>query len=160
MAEKLRVYVACAFARASFVDTLVVPMLERAGCKLVSTWHQPPWREREDLHGMPLEDVQAIIARNDHELATAEAVLVMADPVRLDTGEFAVPQETLCEARIAWSAGIPVVWEGHRSLSAFRPGVVRADSLAEAIATIEALALAKRRRTPTYPPPAMTGTDP
>lgn len=102
------VYIATRFADAEHAHTVVRPALIAAGLGVCSTWHAPPWAP-EDLDALDPIDVVRIYQRNRLEVASADAVLVLA-------AEGA--RETLAEAESAYRDGTPVLWVGRPHLSA------------------------------------------
>lgn len=125
----LRCYVAAPFIDASFVRE-VHACLRLLGIEPTSSWAEHA-NGPEDLESMPLDEVRAIAERNDHALATSDVVLVLP---RETAG-----REMYAEARIALAIGLPVVWVGGpKPLSAYREGVARVDSLAEAFRELRA----------------------
>lgn len=141
-----RVYIAAEFAKAQWVDCVVAPALTARGCEVVSSWHRPPHREIEGLADLPEHLRHDIIATNDRDLSKADAVIVIAS-VRA--------RETWCELVTAWRAGMRCVvvepMDGTMPLSAYRPGVVLVDKVADAVEAIAAM------RRPSWMPAAMAG---
>jgi len=140
-----RCYVAAPFGDAPFVRE-VHARLRAMGVVPTSTWAEPadgvaaPDGTPEDLAALPLEAVQAIAARNDHALASSDAVLVLpcvcVSPASKGGG-----REMFAEARLAVAFGIPVIWVGSpRPLTAYREGVARVSTLDEALEELRRLA--------------------
>ncbi len=135
-----RVYVAAPFGRGPFVAREVHPALAARGFACTSSWCATADGAPERLDELPIERVRAIAERNDGDLASSDAVIVL--------GELGTGREMYAEARIAIALGLPVVWVGPPfPLSAYREGVVRVRSLEEALAALESReALASRAR--------------
>jgi len=120
----LRCYVAAPFGDAPFVRE-VHACLRLLGIEPTSSWAEHADGSPEQLDDMPIAEVRALAERNDHALATSDVVLVLP---REGAG-----REMYAEARLAIAIGLPVVWvAGPRPLSAYREGVVRVETLAEA----------------------------
>ena len=87
----------------------------------------------EELETLSVEELQRRAKRNDDDLESSNAVLVLP---RQGAG-----REMFAEARLAIDRHIPVVWVGGpRSLSAFRDGVQRVEDLMEGLAHLCELA--------------------
>ena len=82
----------------------------------------------ESFAGLSPEDLRGIAEANDRDLARANVVLVLS---RHGAGA-----ETYAEARYALTLGLPVVWVGRLTLSAWRAGVTRCDGVDEGIAAV------------------------
>lgn len=120
----LRCYVAAPLADAPVVRE-VHGCLRLLGIEATSSWAETCDDAPERLDDMPLDEVRALAALNDHALATSDVVLVLP---REGAG-----REMYAEARLAIAIGLPVIWVGSpRPLSAYREGVVRVDTVAEA----------------------------
>lgn len=143
--SKLRVYVASNLDRARWVDCVVATMLQARGCELVSTWHSPPYPTPAQEAALTDDEAARIYARNMRDLSRAEVVLVIAS----ETGG-----EHLCEAALAYHAGLRVCWLGRRVLTALQPSVERVGSLAEAVEIVAGWA--ERRSRPSWMPAART----
>jgi hypothetical protein len=78
----------------------------------------------ETLAGARLD---AANAEADEDMRASHAVLVLSPD-----------GEALCEAARAVLLGIPVVWVGREVRTAFRSGVVRVGSVAEAVTVLRA----------------------
>ncbi len=85
----------------------------------------------EDFSRFTPERLRELAETNDLDVASSKAMLVLARE--------GVGGEMFAEARLALMMGIPVVWLGRRTLSAWRLGVVRAESLDEALALVSKL---------------------
>lgn len=147
MSEKLRVYVATNYGMREWVETIVRPALEVRGCEIVSRWHAGP---AEDESALSEDEAGRIRANNLADLARAEVCVVYST----ERGG-----EHHAEAAIAYRDAITLVWHGRDILLAKVPGVIRCATVPETFEAVGMIARAKRQRTPTYPPPAMTGTD-
>jgi len=133
------VYIAAPFADAALVRA-IEPRLLPLGAESHSGWAQHA-NGPEQLDSMPLQSIQNIAAANDRDLMSAFAVLVLS---RDGAGG-----EMFAEARLALEYGIPVVWVGaRRPLTAYRPGVVRVDTLEEALDLIALFAARVRQPWP------------
>jgi len=87
----------------------------------------------EALDALPVEELRRRAQRNDDDLESSSAILVLP---RHGAG-----REMFAEARVAIDRHIPVVWVGGpRSLSAYRDGVVRVEDLMEGLAHLCELA--------------------
>lgn len=118
-----RVYVAAPFADAKVVRELHW-QLRTAGAVPTSSWASGA-HDTEDFASYTVPELQAFAAKNDRDLRTSDAVIVLA---RVGAGG-----EMFAEARMAILLGIPVYWVGRRTLSAWRAGVVRCENVDEAI---------------------------
>lgn len=128
--SKLRVYIATQLDKARWVDCVVATMLEARGCEVVSTWHRPPFTERDEAT-LTEDEAHRIRGINLRDLARAEACLVLAT----ERGG-----EHLCEAALAHQGGLRLVWEGRMVLLAREPGVIRVRSMEAAVAAVAKLA--------------------
>lgn len=134
----LRCYVAAPFGDAPFVRE-VHACLRLLGIEPTSCWADAGDGSPERLDLMPLDEVRALAERNDHALATSDVVLVLP---REGAG-----REMYAEARLAIAIGLPVLWVGGpRPLSAYREGVARVDSLAEAFQHLTTLRAERAER--------------
>lgn len=121
----LRCYVAAPFGDAPFVRE-VHARLRALGIEPTSAWAEHA-DGPELLEEMPLDDVRALAARNDHALSVSDVVLVLP---REGAG-----REMFAESRLAVAFGIPVLWVGFpRCLTSYREGVDRFPSLEAALA--------------------------
>jgi hypothetical protein len=120
---------------ASHLDAVNIQYLQRGaecfGMTPVSSWpYAVTGPERFDQ--TPVSEVRAIAARNDRDLKSAHAAVVLPRD--------GVGAEMFGEARLALALGIPLVWVGsRRSLSAYREGVLRVDHVVEAMARLTEL---------------------
>lgn len=133
---KPTIYLAAAYSNARFIDEQVAAAASARGFTARSTWHAPPYGP-EDLPSMDADDVRAIADQNDRDLSGSDVVLVL-----LDNG-----RETLCELRFATMLSIPVVavaTDGRFPLSAYRRGVTRCRTLADAYDVLSGMAIERR----------------
>lgn len=133
----LKVYLAGPMRMMRFIDETVKPMVERAGCRVMSSWHAPPYRDRDDFISMSRAAIEQAFEQNDTDIGNSDAGLVFLEH---DAGE------TLAELRLMTILEMPVLVVGtRRILSCNRPKVILADSLAEAVATLDAVSLRNGR---------------
>lgn len=125
-----RVYVCAPFEDAGHVREHVHERLRTFGLEPSSRWAETA-RGAEDFAAFTPYALRAIAEANDLDLGNSQAALVLA---REGTGG-----EMFAEARLALVMGIPVVWVGRRTLSAWRDGVVLVDDLDEAITVLRML---------------------
>lgn len=116
----MRCYVASRFAERFAVRAIHLRLRAR-GITPTSRWADTPDHLADTSNP---EEARAAALMNDEDIDASDAMLVVATP---ELGEHA------CEARYSLALSIPVVWLGRRILSSYRPGVVRVDSLDEAI---------------------------
>lgn len=121
------VYVASPYANAGFVRT-VHEMLCEQGFHVTSTWAE----QAQGEESTSIAQLRADAARNDRDIAEADAVLVI-DFNR--TG-----RETYAEMRLALTYRRPVIFIGKPMLSAWRDGVVRVSGLDDALPILVAMA--------------------
>jgi hypothetical protein len=134
-----RVYVAAPYEDAPGVRR-VHALLRYLRLEPTSTWAEEA-DGPEVLEKMPLDVVRALADRNDADLESSSALLVLP---RAGAG-----REMYAEVRLAIERNIPVIWVGGpRPLSAYRVGVARVDDLTEALAHLCELA-AEREPAPT-----------
>ncbi len=116
------VYVASSYQNAPYVRA-VHEKLRAIRMEPSSSWAgHANGPEPRDLS---VDALRAIAARNDSDLLDSHAVLVIAHE---QSGE------TFAELRLALERQLPVVYMGERRiLSAYRPGVVRVESIVEAL---------------------------
>ena len=124
------VYVAAPFAR--FMDSFAVTNdLRAAGHTSTSWWIHAAYTTR-GVEALTDRSAAVALATNDADVDRSDAMIVLAYP-----GEGG---EMFCEMSRALARGIPVFYVGGRLvLSAFRPGVTRCASVADAIAALGAL---------------------
>lgn len=121
----MNVYVAAPYADAPVVRALHAALAAQR-LKPTSTWaDKAVGTDLAARADVDLDEARATLAQNDADLASADAVLVLARP--------GVGGEMFAEIRWAIGAGIPVIWVGRRILSAFRPGVTLCNDLDEAL---------------------------
>jgi hypothetical protein len=127
----LRVYLAAPFADAPAIRDLDTK-LDEIGIDVTSSWAHSA-TGAEQLETMPLEEVRRVALANDRDLLAAH--LLVALP-RDGAGA-----EMFAEVRLALAHRIPVLWVGtRRPLSAYRHGVLRVPSLAEAMIFLSGMA--------------------
>jgi hypothetical protein len=114
------VYVAAPFQDAANVRGVIDRALRDRGLSPSSTW-----ADRAGVVDVEGDAALEVARENDLELRASDVVLVLARP--------GVGGEMFAEARLALEWGKPLVWFGRRSLSAWRSGVVRAESFEEAL---------------------------
>lgn len=123
----MKVYVAAPYADAERVRD-VHDYLRHQGHSPTSRWAEAA-TDAEDFSKFRPEELSDFAAQNDGDVRAADAVLVLA---RSGAGG-----EMFAEARIAIEWGKRVLWVGRRTLSAWRPGVERFDSVPDAIQALE-----------------------
>ena len=127
-----RIYVAAPYGDAPLVRG-VHALLRSLGLEPTSTWAEESDDCAEELAAMSIRVVRRLAQRNDDDLASSEAVLVLP---REGAG-----REMYAEARLAIAFRIPVVWVGTPvCLTAFREGVSRVPSLQDALDTVQRMA--------------------
>ena len=107
----LRVFVSTNFESRALVRALHTQLIA-LGMTPTATWADIPGVDGEPRRSLAEERAQAAI--NDHDLGSSHVLLVIGTPRG---------GEHLCEARLANTLGIPVVWSGRTCLSAYRHGV-------------------------------------
>lgn len=122
------VYVAAPYADAAFVREAIHPALRARGLTCASLWAESA-RGPEDFAALTPVALADAARWNDRDVINADVLLVLA---RDGAGG-----EMFGEARYALALGIPVVWHGRRTLSAWRPGVHRVDEGADYSAAVE-----------------------
>jgi hypothetical protein len=131
-----RIYLASAYGRADFIETIVRPKVEVHGFIVTSSWHEKA-SGPEQLDRMTEAQRQRIIEQNDHDIASADVMLLLAE---------AACRETYAEAARALILDQPVVWVGDTyPLSAYRHGVTRCSTLAAAMDVL--VGMKRERRT-------------
>ncbi len=118
------IYVAAPYEDAGYVREHVHERLRALGFEPTSRWAETA-RGPEDFARFSADELRVIAEGNDLDVAGSKAVLVLA---RAGAGG-----EMFAEARLALAMGIPCIWVGRRTLSAWRLGVVRAADLDEAL---------------------------
>jgi hypothetical protein len=99
-----------------------------------SQWAEDAQDGTEDLRQLSPRVARVRAFRNDLDLRSAHVVVVFA---RDGAGG-----EMFAEARLALENNIPVIWAGERrTLSAYRDGVIRVDSLGDAFRVLKAMAV-------------------
>lgn len=119
-----RVYCAAPYEDAGFVREHVHDRLRALGFEPSSRWAESAFGH-EDLTSFTTLTLRRIAAGNDADIDGSAALLMLA---RKGAGG-----ECFAEAARALLRGIPVVWVGRRTLSAWREGVVRVDDLDDAL---------------------------
>lgn len=114
------VYVAAPYDDAAFVRDVVHPKLVELGTLPMSQWAEKA-AGPEDFSKMTVDALRAAARENDRDLRASAIVLVIA---RAGAGG-----EMFSEARLGVEWGKALVWVGRRTLSAWRTGVVRVDTL-------------------------------
>jgi len=109
----------------------------------------------KSLQSLSSETIAGLIATNDRDLASSDAVLVVIPlPGTFmnprpgdddDAPRLVTPKETYCEARYATLLKIPVYWVGPPCLTSFREHVQRFTDIGQAIAAIRSKALFRER---------------
>lgn len=127
---KLSIYVAAPFEDAGVVR-VIHDRIRREGMNATSEWAEQATGAEDFARFLPSQ-LCTFAQDNDRDLRACNVVLVLA---RHGAGG-----EMFSEARVALEWGRAAIWVGRRTLSAWRPNVVRADSLDDAFA-----ALAKMR---------------
>lgn len=145
--DRLRVYIATNYDMRDWVEMMIRQPLEVRGCEIVSTWHAGPAAVESALTEEEADRIRAI---NLRDLARAEVCVVFST----DRGG-----EHHAEAALAHREGLRLIWHGRHILLAKVPGVIRCAEVTDVFDAVGDLARIKRGRVPTYPPPAMTGTD-
>jgi hypothetical protein len=132
----MRVYVAAPYSTAGLIRDLHTRLRSR-GLTPVSTWAERA-NGPEDFSMFTVEEIQGHAAHNDADLRAADVVLVIDHEGR--------GRETYGELRLALEWGKPAIYVGKPSLSAWRPGVVRAADVDEAIEQLVRRAALRMRR--------------
>lgn len=122
-------YVAAPFADAGLVRDVHARLVEH-DVRPTATWAEDVVGP-ENLGQYTTERLRAFAAVNDSDLRASNAMLVLA---REGAGG-----EMFAEIARALLWGIPVVWSGRRTLSAYRRGVVLASDLEDGIRLIVAM---------------------
>lgn len=122
----MKVYVAGPYATAAAVRE-IHSRLWALCLEPVSTWAEAA-AGPESFAGMTPEDLARVAEKNDADLRSADVVLVVDIEGR--------GRETYAELRVALEWGMPAVFVGKLSLTSWRRGVVRAESLDEALARL------------------------
>ena len=118
------IYIAAPFADAALVRE-VGARLPAFGAESRSTWAECA-DGPEQLEAMTPDEVRSVAAANDRDLLASFALVVLS---RDGAGG-----EMFAEARLALEYGIPIVWVGkRRPLSAYREGVIRVDTIEDAL---------------------------
>lgn len=128
--SRQRVYICAPFEDGPGLSARTIPSMIYAGIIPLASWVDDALSGKSDKH-LTAASAQAALAVNDFELASSDAVLVIA---REGTGG-----EMFCEVGRALALSIPVFWVGRRVLSAWRQGVTICDSVDDAIDTIKAV---------------------
>lgn len=138
----MNIYIAGPFSYARFIETSIVPKLTSRGIGIASTWHNPPFVETESLERMPPRAVREIAEKNDHDLANAGGMVLLADQKC---------RETWCELRYATLLDLPVVIVGEPTpyklpLSAYRLTVQRVATVEDAVDVFVSMQRGERAR--------------
>jgi hypothetical protein len=119
-----RCYVCAPYEDGPTVRDRVHARIVAAGFEPTSRW-AINWNGREDFSRFSPAELQRIAEENDSDLLDAHVALVLA---RAGAGG-----EMFAESRLAIDNGLSVVWVGRKTLSAWRRGVVRFDTLDDGI---------------------------
>lgn len=145
----LRLYVASAFTRAEWIDTVLRGAIERAGATICSTWHRAPYVSADPFSTLPKLQRQAIYQTNCDEIATSDALLVILDEVMPDGAR---PRQTYAELARGVMLGRDVIVVGPPFPPECEAANVRAVvSIADAVREVERLAVERSRRSVTQP---------
>jgi len=125
--ETKYVYVAAPYEDAAHVRALHI-RLETMGLRHTSLWADMA-KGAEDLHKHSPARLRLAAESNDIDVARSDVVLALA---RKGAGG-----EMFSEIRYALELLIPVLWVGRHTLSAFRKGVTRCESLDQAMGLLE-----------------------
>lgn len=123
----LTVYVAAPYDDAAFVRDVVHAKLIELGATPMSLWAEKA-AGPEDFSKMTVDALRAAARDNDRDLRASAVCLVIARP--------GAGGEMFAESRVAAEWGKAIVWVGRRTLSAWRTGVVRVESLDDAFAVL------------------------
>ncbi len=123
----MKVYVCAPFASGAALRRELPDRLRAVGVTLLASWLDAA-NGAEDFSIYTAADLRFFAACNDRDLRSADAALVV-DPD-------GAGRETYSEARLALEWGKPVVWYGRQTLSAWRAGVVRVESLDAALVAL------------------------
>lgn len=115
----MNVYVAAPYDDAAVVRNIHA-RLRALGIDPTSRWAEYA-TGAEDFETLSPAQLADIAGSNDYDVRRSHAMLVMA---RVGAGG-----EMFSEARLALVLGVPIVWHGRLTLSAWRPGVVRVATL-------------------------------
>lgn len=124
--EAPRIYVAAPYEDAGHVRDLH-KRLRSLGFEPSSRWAESSRGPEDFTKYTPLQ-LRAIAEGNDQDVFDSDVMIVLA---RAGAGG-----EMFAEARVALGFGIPVVWVGRRTLSAWRLGVHRVTDIDDGIAKI------------------------
>ena len=126
-----RVYVAAPYSDAAHVRR-VHGLLRYLRLEPTSSWAERPERP-EELEALRIEDLRALAAQDEHDLASADAVLVITPND--------APRVMYAEAHFALERKTPVVWVGPSPrLAAYREGADLVDDMTEALTRLCELA--------------------
>lgn len=126
---KFSVYVAAPFEDADLAR-IHHERFAMLGIEPISSWVDEALGP-EELDSFSIQQLRLIAAKNDRDLRAANACLVLA---REKAGG-----EMFAEVARALSWGIPIVWYGRRTLSAYRRGVVLANDIDDAVRLITSM---------------------
>jgi hypothetical protein len=120
----LACYVAAPYGDSTFVREHVHERLRSFGVEPTSRWAEDA-RGPEDFSRLLPAELRAAAEGNDRDIERSDALLAIA---RHGAGG-----EMFSEIRFGLTLGLPVVWVGRRTLSAWRAGVMLVEDLDEAI---------------------------
>lgn len=125
----MRVYVAAPYDDAGGVR-VIHGLLRAQGFVPSSRWATKA-TVPEDFSRMTANEIRAVAEDNDRDVGFSDAMLVVA---REGAGG-----EMFAEARFASFLDIPIVWTGRLTLSAWRHGVLRCESVEHCVAELVAI---------------------
>lgn len=127
----LRCYVCAPFAEGASLRRSLPGRLAAIGVNLTARWLDLA-TGAEDFSRYSVDELRGFALQNDEDLHGANVALLV--------DFFGAGRETYAEARLALEWRTPVIWVGRPTLSTWRPGVLRASDLDEAMGVLSNMA--------------------